>query len=241
MNWKATLWFTWGAFLAMTTPAAAWERSVTQDQMTDEISTSFRVFSTFEPTCAGETNIAALTVSCSSGEPQIHMYQHVGRFRPDVGFAKLRFDQETPFDIASFPVAEGKILILDGATKSTDAGRILEKLQTARRLLIQQQSYGCEGNIYEFDVSGLAAASGDELTACLPGPIKEYPETVSGVLEKALECQVNADPTGAFLELKTADKIDFAKNVGYDSLSCFDISGGVNFRGMRLDRICGFS
>ncbi len=60
-------------------------------------------------------------------------------------------------------------------------------------------------------------------------------------LMNQLSCTAKPNPTTSFLHLNSLKLIDIHKNRGADSVSCFDIDGGLDIEGLRFDFICGFS
>lgn len=59
------------------------------------------------------------------------------------------------------------------------------------------------------------------------------------VLEE-LSCARPPKPTGILQALVEAKKIDPANNIGFDSLSCWKIDGGITVAGMTFQSVCAF-
>lgn len=59
------------------------------------------------------------------------------------------------------------------------------------------------------------------------------------VLEE-LSCARPPKPTNILVALVEAGKIVPAKNIGYDSLSCWEIEGGMMVQGMTFRSVCAF-
>ncbi len=59
------------------------------------------------------------------------------------------------------------------------------------------------------------------------------------VLEE-LSCSRPPKPTAILMALEKARKIDPGQNIGYDSMSCFKIIGGITVAGMAFQTVCAF-
>lgn len=59
------------------------------------------------------------------------------------------------------------------------------------------------------------------------------------VLEE-LSCIRPPKPTAILLALVDTKKIDLAANIGYDSISCWNIDGGITVAGMIFQSVCAF-
>jgi hypothetical protein len=57
---------------------------------------------------------------------------------------------------------------------------------------------------------------------------------------RQLRCDIPPSPLPILAALADAGLINPAENVGYDSLSCFEIAGGIMIAGLRFDTVCGF-
>lgn len=56
-----------------------------------------------------------------------------------------------------------------------------------------------------------------------------------------LKCMAPPNPTLAFYALSKSKIINLKKNRGVDSVSCFDIRGGLKIGRLKFDFICGYS
>lgn len=60
------------------------------------------------------------------------------------------------------------------------------------------------------------------------------------MLIEELSCSSPPAATRILQELVALGRIDPSKNIGYDSLSCWKIDGGLQIRGMNFTSICAF-
>ena len=75
--------------------------------------------------------------------------------------------------------------------------------------------------------------------ALLPSPVFAISAFDRMVLEE-LSCQRPPRPTGILQALVEANKIVPADNIGYDSISCWKIEGGIAVAGMTFQSVCAF-
>lgn len=55
-----------------------------------------------------------------------------------------------------------------------------------------------------------------------------------------LSCSDQPSPLFSFISLERLGKIEASEMVGFDSISCFRINGGIEVNGMRFNSICGY-
>ena len=60
------------------------------------------------------------------------------------------------------------------------------------------------------------------------------------MLLEELSCARPPKPTAILRALVNAKKIDTANNIGYDSMSCWKIIGGITVAGMKFQSVCAF-
>ncbi|WP_347268101.1 hypothetical protein [Paracoccus sp. (in: a-proteobacteria)] len=77
------------------------------------------------------------------------------------------------------------------------------------------------------------------MTLAVPLPASALSAFDRMVLEE-LSCARAPKPTGILRALVEAKKIDPADNVGYDSMSCWKIDGGISVAGMTFQSVCAF-
>lgn len=70
--------------------------------------------------------------------------------------------------------------------------------------------------------------------------IGEVPEVNLGyyIIEQ-LQCKERPEVTKIMISLAMNDQINLKNNVGYDSISCFDIIGDFSIDGLPVSKICG--
>lgn len=61
----------------------------------------------------------------------------------------------------------------------------------------------------------------------------------AGIVEQ-LRCDVDPAPLPFFAAIDQAGRLEIDSRIGYDSVSCYTITGGMTVRGMTFDMICGF-
>jgi hypothetical protein len=77
------------------------------------------------------------------------------------------------------------------------------------------------------------------MTLAVPLPASALSAFDRMVLEE-LSCARAPKPTGILRALVEAQKIDPADNLGYDSMSCWKIDGGISVAGMTFQSVCAF-
>ena len=55
-----------------------------------------------------------------------------------------------------------------------------------------------------------------------------------------LRCDAEPTPLPFFAALDRAGRLETGTQLGFDSVSCYPITGGITLRGMTFDVICGF-
>ena len=60
------------------------------------------------------------------------------------------------------------------------------------------------------------------------------------MIMEELSCERAPKPTGILQALAKAKKIKVSENIGYDSMSCWEISGGISFLGVKFTSVCAF-
>jgi hypothetical protein len=65
-------------------------------------------------------------------------------------------------------------------------------------------------------------------------------EAFEDAVIRQLRCDIPPSPLPILAALADAGVINPADNLGYDSLSCFEIAGGIMIAGLRFDTVCGF-
>lgn len=60
------------------------------------------------------------------------------------------------------------------------------------------------------------------------------------MIMEELSCEDPPRPTGILQTLVKAKKIDPSDNLGYDSMSCWKIKGGISFLGVNFNSVCAF-
>ncbi|MGQ0566225.1 MAG: hypothetical protein ACT4OK_14315 [Gemmobacter sp.] len=75
--------------------------------------------------------------------------------------------------------------------------------------------------------------------AFVPGVSSAFSAFERMVLEE-LSCAHSPNPTAILRALIEAQKIDLAENIGYDSMSCWKIKGGIAVAGMTFYSVCAF-
>ena len=88
-------------------------------------------------------------------------------------------------------------------------------------------------------MSKVSAAAMLAIVFALPLPAYGISQLERMILEE-IACDRNPRPTSILRELARIEKIDVSENVGYDSMSCWKIDGGIDVVGMRFVSICGF-
>lgn len=77
------------------------------------------------------------------------------------------------------------------------------------------------------------------MTLAVPLPASALSAFDRMVLEE-LSCARAPKPTGILRALVESQKIDPADNLGYDSMSCWKIDGGISVAGMTFQSVCAF-
>lgn len=60
-----------------------------------------------------------------------------------------------------------------------------------------------------------------------------------GIVEQ-LRCDADPTPLPFFAAIDQTGRLETDNQLGYDSVSCYPIAGGITVRGMTFDVICGF-
>jgi hypothetical protein len=95
---------------------------------------------------------------------------------------------------------------------------------------------GCWEEKYEELVGGSHRA--DNIAAEVIQVINS--NTLEKNLLQQLSCSTKPDPLFAFLALEKLGKINAFERIGYDSISCFRIDGGIHLNGIHFESICGY-
>lgn len=134
------------------------------------------------------------------------------------------------------------------------------KMLAAKRMLLEIRPFAQASEIVEFDLSSLGDQMMSGFDACLPpgwsgqtseGEISDKSGTASlpgprassgldSLILEELACTLPPDPGLILSKLSELGKIDPTKNIGFDSLSCFEIKGGLPMGEISFSHVCGY-
>ena len=147
-------------------------------------------------------------------------------------------------------MGERQSALISDRLDNEDPREFVARLKEAKRLLLKLELDGEPSEIVEFDISGLEGQLKAGFEACFPevAPAAaqgEEPKPFVGkplpdLVVEALACGTAPSPGPILGLMQDIGMIDPAKNIGSDSLFCFEIKGGRDVEGLSFSHVCGF-
>lgn len=224
----------------------AWTRVERIDPMSDELTVYYTIESDTPIQCSLGNAIPKIYFTCK--ENALAILEAENCIFVEKKLFSYRVDKEDRSFLSTNPRPSGSTVQLQDFLNSEPiVPKFVNELLNGKQLLIEISPYGAEDKIVRFDIEGLAKTLTADFQACASPKIDSnevaksekptdtnLPEVQLGpririsledqIIEQ-LVCRAPPKPTDIFEALRKEGKISYENNEGFDSLSCFRISG----------------
>lgn len=229
--------------------AQEWKRMEDVNPMTDERKVGIATGSLQTPRCSIANDLAVLQFECQKDQVVVAL-RASGCVMGTDSVLNYRVDKEKASVLSAEPSEDPTLIFLEEFLGEAGASQALfEKFINASSVIIEIKPFASQPEIVSFDLSKMAEIAGDDFDSCRPdkrqasatplaGPRSS--ESVENLILEQLQCTQLPSPAPVLAGLEQRGLIDLSKNIGFDSLSCFEIKDGLTISGITFSHVCGY-